>query len=179
MSLLSSVRKDKQEPAADDGEFVSRAEEASNTVRNRTRRKASKPAAQANDPVLPEKKRARRRLGGAIALVLAAVIGLPMVLDSEPKPIAEDIAIQSPSRDKVPALNGGQAAAPAKQTGNVVDQDAPDAAGGVVTLLVEWDGSPEATADLIELLVKAGAGLAAFSSTTNDLEELFLKIATA
>ena len=49
---------------------------------------------------------------------------------------------------------------------------------GVVTLLVEWDGSPEATADLIERLVKAGAGLAAFGSTTNDLEELFLQIAT-
>lgn len=60
----------------------------------------------------------------------------------------------------------------------VVDEDAP-AASGVVTLLVEWDGSPAATADLIERLVKAGAGLAAFGSTTNDLEELFLQIATA
>ncbi|HEY0734143.1 MAG TPA: ABC transporter ATP-binding protein, partial [Herpetosiphonaceae bacterium] len=61
----------------------------------------------------------------------------------------------------------------------VVDEGASDAASGVVTLLVEWDGSPEATADLIERLVKAGAGLAAFGSTTNDLEELFLQIATA
>jgi DedD protein len=50
--------------------------------------------------VLPEKKRARRRLVGAIALVLAAVIGLPMILDSEPKPVADDIAIQIPSKDK-------------------------------------------------------------------------------
>ncbi|HEY0602599.1 MAG TPA: ABC transporter ATP-binding protein [Herpetosiphonaceae bacterium] len=61
----------------------------------------------------------------------------------------------------------------------VVDEGAPDTASGVVTLLVEWDGNPEATADLIERLVKAGAGLAAFGSTTNDLEELFLQIATA
>jgi ABC-2 type transport system ATP-binding protein len=61
----------------------------------------------------------------------------------------------------------------------VVDEDEPAGATGVVTLLVEWDGSPEATADLIERLVKAGAGLAAFGSTTNDLEELFLQIATA
>ena len=30
-------------------------------------------------------RRARRRLVGAVALVLAVVIGLPMVLDSEPK----------------------------------------------------------------------------------------------
>jgi DedD protein len=52
------------------------------------------------DPMLPEKKRARRRLIGASALVLAAVIGLPMIFDSEPKPLADDIAIQIPSRDK-------------------------------------------------------------------------------
>lgn len=59
----------------------------------------------------------------------------------------------------------------------VVEEEAVPSSG-VVTLLVEWDGSPEATADLIERLVKAGAGLAAFGSTTNDLEELFLQIAT-
>lgn len=61
----------------------------------------------------------------------------------------------------------------------VVDEDATASpSGAVATLLVEWDGGPEATADLIERLVKAGAGLAAFGSTTNDLEELFLQIAT-
>jgi DedD protein len=37
---------------------------------------------------------------GASALVLAAIIGLPMIFDSEPKPLADDIAIQIPSRDK-------------------------------------------------------------------------------
>ncbi len=56
------------------------------------------------DPMLPEKKRARRRLIGASALVLAAVIGLPMIFDSEPKPLADDIAIQIPPRDKTPAV---------------------------------------------------------------------------
>lgn len=52
------------------------------------------------DPMLPEKKRARRRLIGATALVLAAVIGLPMIFDTEPKPLSSDIAIQIPPRDK-------------------------------------------------------------------------------
>ncbi len=52
------------------------------------------------DPMLPEKKRARRRLIGAVALVLAAIIGLPMIFDSEPKPLTDDIDIQIPSRDK-------------------------------------------------------------------------------
>src|ERR1700739_4721687 len=50
------------------------------------------------DPTLPEKQRARRRLVGAIALVIAAVVILPMVLDSHPKPATDDIAIDTPSR---------------------------------------------------------------------------------
>ncbi|PRC93162.1 SPOR domain-containing protein [Solimicrobium silvestre] len=52
-----------------------------------------------NEQLVPEKKRARRRLIGAIAMVLAVVIGLPMVLDSEPKPLNKNIVIQIPSKD--------------------------------------------------------------------------------
>ena len=48
---------------------------------------------------LPEKKRARRRLIGAVALVLAAIIVLPMVFDSEPKPGSQKISIEIPSKD--------------------------------------------------------------------------------
>lgn len=50
------------------------------------------------DPTLPEKQRARRRLVGAIALVVAAIVILPMVLDSHPKPVTDDIAIDIPTR---------------------------------------------------------------------------------
>jgi DedD protein len=45
------------------------------------------------------KKRARRRLIGAIALVLFVVIALPMVLDKEPKPLQNEISVQIPSQD--------------------------------------------------------------------------------
>ncbi|KRB84618.1 SPOR domain-containing protein [Noviherbaspirillum sp. Root189] len=102
MSLLSFLRKNKQESASDDSAFYSRAEEESKAVRSRKRR-ATAQGAKGDapvDPVLPEKKRARRRLIGAIALVLAAIIGLPMILDSEPKTVADDITIQIPSKDK-------------------------------------------------------------------------------
>ncbi|TCV90469.1 SPOR domain-containing protein [Sulfurirhabdus autotrophica] len=51
------------------------------------------------DEEIQLKKRARRRLVGAIALVLIVVIFLPMVLDNEPKPVSQDIAIHIPSRD--------------------------------------------------------------------------------
>jgi DedD protein len=101
MGLFSFLRKNKQETASREGEFYSRAEEESKTVRTRVRRKQdSKQDKDPVDPVLPEKKRARRRLVGAIALVLGVIIGLPMILDSEPKPLAGDVAIQIPSKDK-------------------------------------------------------------------------------
>lgn len=49
-----------------------------------------------SDEELQLKKRARRRLVGAIALVLLIVVFLPMILDSEPKPLNEDISITIP-----------------------------------------------------------------------------------
>jgi DedD protein len=108
MGLFSFLRKNKQTSAPEDKKFYSRAEEDSNAVRaRRSRRKQAEiPEEEPVDPVLPEKKRARRRLVGAIALVLAAIIGLPMILDSEPKPLASDIAIQIPSKDKLQAAEG-------------------------------------------------------------------------
>ena len=49
-----------------------------------------------SDEELQLKKRARRRLVGAIALVLLIVVFLPMLLDNEPKPLNQDIAITVP-----------------------------------------------------------------------------------
>ncbi|MDP1733254.1 MAG: SPOR domain-containing protein [Sulfuritalea sp.] len=45
------------------------------------------------------KKRARRRLVGAVALALFAVIVLPMVMDREPRPSSQDIQVRIPSQD--------------------------------------------------------------------------------
>jgi DedD protein len=58
--------------------------------------------------------RARRRLAGAVALVLAAVIILPMVLDSQPVPVADNIPIKVPERNTPfqPQVSEPQAAAP-------------------------------------------------------------------
>jgi len=78
----------------------------------RTRRSESSEAQEPLDPALPEKRRARRRLIGATALVLAAIIGLPMIFDSEPKPFSDEIAIQIPARD-APATRQSAPIAPA------------------------------------------------------------------
>ncbi|MEJ2767887.1 SPOR domain-containing protein [Mycetohabitans sp. B46] len=74
----------------------SRAGRTSRSERRAERR--TDPDAMLLDPTLPEKQRARRRLVGAIALVMAAVVALPMILDSQPKPFTDDIAIQIPAR---------------------------------------------------------------------------------
>ncbi len=52
-----------------------------------------------SDEELQLKKRARRRLVGAIVLVTAIAVILPMVLDSEPKPVNQSVEIQIPPSD--------------------------------------------------------------------------------
>ena len=50
------------------------------------------------------KRQARRRLIGAVALTTAIVVVLPMVLDSEPKPVGQGIELRIPDKDKVGAF---------------------------------------------------------------------------
>lgn len=52
-----------------------------------------------SDEELQLKKRARRRLVGAVVLVTVVAVVLPMILDSEPKPATQSINIQIPSPD--------------------------------------------------------------------------------
>ena len=122
MGLFSSSKKNKHDKMAqhlgqDDGHF-SRAEDEAIGEKARAKRASNAGAAagrgrkDAPDPVLPEKKRARRRLVGAIALALAAAIGIPMLLDSEPNPLNGDIAIQIPSKEKAAPLPVPAAPAP-------------------------------------------------------------------
>ena len=51
------------------------------------------------DPAQSAKTRARRRLIGAIALALAAVVFVPMLFDRTQVPPTNDIAVQIPDRD--------------------------------------------------------------------------------
>ena len=52
-----------------------------------------------SDEELQLKRRARRRLLGAIVLVTAIVVVLPMALDTEPRPVSQNITIRIPSTD--------------------------------------------------------------------------------
>ncbi|MBY0574087.1 MAG: SPOR domain-containing protein [Undibacterium sp.] len=117
MSLDTLFKQNKQKPnrasnhasaadldGEDSGEFRSHAEEESIAAAGERMTKSPKRSSNARKATdesieLPEKKRARRRLIGAIALVLAAVIGLPMLFDAEPKATLPKIAIEIPSKD--------------------------------------------------------------------------------
>jgi DedD protein len=48
------------------------------------------------------KRRGRRRLVGAVALVLLAVIVLPMVFDPEPRQVAPPVSVRIPGEDEMP-----------------------------------------------------------------------------
>jgi DedD protein len=55
-----------------------------------------------NDANLQLKKRARRRLVGAIAFAGLAAVVLPMVMDEEPKQQIQDVQIRIPGQDQTP-----------------------------------------------------------------------------
>lgn len=58
-------------------------------------------AKELTDDELNLRRKARRRLIGAIALTLAVVVILPMVLESQPKPTGQEIDLRIPAPDKV------------------------------------------------------------------------------
>jgi DedD protein len=50
------------------------------------------------------RKRARHRLMGSVVLVLGAVVGLPLLFDSQPRPVAIDTPIVIPDRNQATPL---------------------------------------------------------------------------
>ena len=58
--------------------------------------------AQEQQDVETLKRRGRRRLVGAVALVLAAVIVLPMVFDPEPRGTGSTVSVRIPGEDDTP-----------------------------------------------------------------------------
>ncbi len=68
------------------------------------------------------KRRGRRRLVGAVALVLAAVIILPMVFDPEPRPSAPPVSARIPGEDETPFKPKAKAPPPPLPEKKVIEQ---------------------------------------------------------
>jgi DedD protein len=113
------------------------------------------------------KRRGRRRLVGAIALVLAAVIVLPMVLDPAPRGSAPPVNVRIPGEDdsafvpKVTAKKAPENSKPAAQASAKTLETAPgkaedkvaDGTGEKAAPAVP-DGPAEKPAPKIEIVVK-------------------------
>jgi DedD protein len=114
------------------------------------------------------KRRGRRRLVGAIALVLAAVIVLPMVFDSEPKGSAPPVSVRIPGEDdsgfipkvtpKAPAAKAEEKAAEkvAEKAPEKVPEKAAEKAPETAPEKVVEAPPPEKPAPKIEIIVKKG-----------------------
>jgi DedD protein len=87
-------------------------------------------AARQPESIEAMRRRARHRLIGATVLVLAGVVGFPLLFDTQPRPIAVDIPIDIPDRNKAKPLPiPARPATTPVATGKLNPPSAPAAAG--------------------------------------------------
>jgi DedD protein len=114
-----------------------------------------------NDEELQLRKRARRRLVGAVVLVLLAFLLLPRLLERQPKPVQKDVAIRLPAgiesagtANPPPQINGLPPSAPATAepakpgvpAGSTASKEAAPAAKMSADLAPVPDKTPEPSA---------------------------------
>lgn len=103
----------------------------------------------AADDQLDLKKRARRRLVGAAALALLAVIVFPMVMDREPKPSSQDIQVVIPSQDAPKlAAKAAPVKAPVVEETSSAPMPAPTVAAATAPKAANVASKPEAQPEL-------------------------------
>jgi DedD protein len=104
------------------------------------------------EPAVDElKRRARRRLIGAIVLALAAAVILPVLLESEPKPFGDDVSVKIPPIDDGKFVNPLSPASPSAAQGAAGSASTPalpqaNGAGDAQRRPLEQSGPPPAPA---------------------------------
>lgn len=102
------------------------------------------------DPVEKVRTRTRQRLIGAVVLLTIAVIGFPLLFESQPRPIPIDIPIDIPKPDSVPALvlpppsREAAAPTPGAAASGMVETESPPAAVPDAAPDAAPDAPPEA-----------------------------------
>jgi DedD protein len=100
------------------------------------------PAAQP-ESVEALRRRAKNRLIGAAILVVAGIVGFPLLVDKEPRPVAQDLPILIPARDQLAPL--GLPSGSVGQGGSTARADAARASGAGTARAFE-DEMPAAAA---------------------------------
>lgn len=90
-----------------------------------------------NDAQLHLKKRARRRLVGAVFFVSVVAVVLPMVMDHEPRQTVQDVEIRIPGQDEKPFAPKFAVAPVAKPTPKPAEAPAVPAAVGTEAAVAE------------------------------------------
>lgn len=103
---------------------------------------AAAPSASAPESLEVMRKRARHRLIGAAVLVLLGVICFPLLFDSQPRPIAVDISIEIPDKNKVKPLRPPAPAASASVAVGVAAKPAASAEVVVAPSVVSASAAP-------------------------------------
>ena len=99
--------------------------------------------AESDDDVNTLKRRGRRRLVGAIALVLAAVIVLPMVFDSDPKGGTPPVSVRIPGEDDTSFTPKVTPKGPEESAWRKAPEKAPEKASGKRRRKRSWKKPPE------------------------------------
>ena len=97
-----------------------------------------------SDEALQLKRRARRRLVGAIALVSFVVIILPLILDKEPGPAGPPLSVQIPSQDS--GSFNTRVVPPAPEKRSEVPAAKPEPTAAKAETALSKTDAPEATA---------------------------------
>ncbi|HVE52033.1 MAG TPA: SPOR domain-containing protein [Ramlibacter sp.] len=119
------------------------------------RKKVDEPKAAASptESIEAVRRRARHRLIGAVVLVLAGVVGFPLLFDTQPRPVAVDIPIEIPDRNKAKPLAPPPAAPVA--AGKVTPAPATPAAPVAAAPAPAADPKPDPAAVPAEKVAKA------------------------
>lgn len=96
------------------------------------------------DAQLHIKKRARRRLVGAVAFVSVVAVVLPLVMDHQPRQHVQEVEIRIPGQDEKPFVPKFSAAPAEKSSESAVDKPV------VASSLVETKPTPPPVARVIE-----------------------------
>jgi DedD protein len=114
------------------------------------------------------RQRAKYRLIGAVVLVLAGVVGFPLLFDSQPRPVSVNIPIDIPDKTKVRPLGAPAAPTPAAPAAKVEDNASLSGKEEIVSSTKpdskNEDSKPAAQANIAQPATKAIAAGAAVAA---------------
>ncbi len=128
---------------------------------------STKPMTETSDPQLQLKKRARRRLVGAVAFAGLAAVVLPMVMDEEPKKPVQDVQLKIPGQEQAapfkpaePPARSAAATPTAAKPADETSSEKPSASAGGQSLSAPSLPAAAATAAAIAGTAIAGKAVA-------------------